>query len=286
MTSMTLKIYESPELLRTELAAVRAAGEKVAFVPTMGYLHEGHAALIRCARERSPNVVVSVFVNPLQFGPHEDFEQYPRDLERDKRVILQSGGTHLFYPSAELLTPPTLQVTVDPGPLGEVLCGRSRPGHFRGVCTIVAKLFNVVQPHWAVFGWKDAQQLLIIKKMVADLNFPVEIVGVETVREPDGLAMSSRNTYLSPEERERAPWLYRALERARYRALSGEETNTARLKQDCVETIETQMRARVDYVEIVRCSDLSLLEQVEVGNTMIAAAVYLGKTRLIDNVRL
>ncbi|MGC8842228.1 MAG: 4-phosphopantoate--beta-alanine ligase, partial [Candidatus Sumerlaeaceae bacterium] len=193
--------------------------------------------------------------------------------------------TILFYPSAALITPSDMQVTVDPGPMGSVLCGKSRPGHFRGVCTIVAKLFNIVEPDFAVFGWKDAQQLLIIKKMVADLNFPMEIVGVETVREADGLAMSSRNTYLSPEERERAPWLYRALTEAKELAVSGRCLDSQILREKILHTLGENMGGVVDYVEIVRLDNLAPLKQVEFGNTMVAAAVFLGKTRLIDNVR-
>lgn len=283
---MSLQIYDSAEQLRCSLQAHRKEGRQISFVPTMGYLHEGHATLIRKARELAPVVVVSVFVNPLQFGPTEDFDRYPRDIEHDKKVITEAGGTILFHPSPELLTPPNLQVMVEPGPLGSVLCGKSRPGHFRGVCTIVAKLFNLVQPDYAVFGWKDAQQLIIIRKMVEDLNFPVTIVGVETVREPDGLAMSSRNVYLTAEERKKACYLYEALSRARDRALHGECRRVDNLRQEIVQTITEQMGAKVDYVEIVRITDLSpLSEEVELGNTMIAAAVFLGRTRLIDNVR-
>lgn len=282
---MTLEIYETVDDIRAAVRRARTLGKTVAFVPTMGYLHEGHAALIRKAAELAPVVVVSVFVNPLQFGPQEDFDRYPRDIEHDKQVIEQSGGGILFFPSASVLTPPDLQITVDPGPWGSVLCGKSRIGHFRGVCTIVAKLFNIVNPDYAVFGWKDAQQLLIIKKMVNDLNFPIEIVGLETVREPDGLALSSRNTYLSADERERAPWLYKALSRARERALSGECVDVTILRDDIVKTIAEKMNGIIDYVEIVRLSDLTPLHRVEIGNTMIAAAVFLGKTRLIDNVR-
>ncbi len=284
---MTAQIqsFEHSKSLRTELDRRRARGEKIAFVPTMGFLHEGHATLIRRAKELASSVVVSVFVNPLQFGPNEDFDRYPRDLAHDIAVIQDAGGDLLFCPPVGELTPPALQITVDPGPLGNVLCGRSRPGHFRGVCTIVAKLFNLVMPDVAVFGWKDAQQLIIIRKMVEDLNFPIEIIGVETVREPDGLAMSSRNTYLTADERQRAPWLYRALDRARKRALQEGCHNARELRDQIVHTITEKMAARVDYVECVRISDLSTLDVVQIGNTMIAAAVFLGQTRLIDNVR-
>lgn len=282
---MDLTTISSAPLLREALSAKREKGLRVSFVPTMGFLHEGHAALIRKAAELAPVVVVSVFVNPLQFGPTEDFDRYPRDLEHDKKVIRAAGGNVLFAPSADVLTPGDLQVTVDPGSLASGLCGRSRPGHFRGVCTIVTKLFNIVQPNFAVFGWKDAQQLIIIQKMVTDLNFPIEIVGVETVREADGLAMSSRNVYLSPEERKRAPILYQALKRARAQAIAGECLSADELRDSVITTVVNEMGARVDYVEVVRVSDLSPLSEVELGNTMIAAAIFLGQTRLIDNVR-
>ncbi|MCX7624706.1 MAG: pantoate--beta-alanine ligase [Candidatus Sumerlaeaceae bacterium] len=282
---MDLETIESVETLRQTISCKRSEGLRVSFVPTMGFLHEGHAALIRKAAEMAPVVVVSVFVNPLQFGPSEDFDRYPRDIEHDKKVILAAGGNVLFAPSADVLTPINLEVMVDPGSLASVLCGRSRPGHFRGVCTIVAKLFNIVQPDYAVFGWKDAQQLIIIKKMVSDLNFPIEIVGVETVREADGLAMSSRNVYLSAEERRRAPVLYQALEQARHRAIIGDCTDAHLLRKSIISRIVNEMGGRVDYVEVVRISDLVPLNDVEIGNTMIAAAVFLGQTRLIDNVR-
>lgn len=284
-TMMELTIVDSVPALRETLSSKREKGLRVSFVPTMGFLHEGHAALIRKAAELAPVVVVSVFVNPLQFGPTEDFDRYPRDLEHDKKVIRAAGGNVLFAPNTDMLTPSDLQVTVDPGSLASCLCGRSRPGHFRGVCTIVTKLFNIVQPNFAVFGWKDAQQLIIIRKMVTDLNFPIEIVGVETVREADGLAMSSRNVYLSPEERRRAPILYQALNRARGLALAGECLSAEKLRDAVMRSIFEEMGARVDYVEVVRTSDLSPLTEVELGNTMIAAAVFLGETRLIDNVR-
>jgi len=281
---MSLQILRSPDEVRSAITKARAGGHSVGFVPTMGYLHEGHATLIRKAADIAHVVIVSIFVNPLQFGPNEDFERYPRDLGHDLQLASRAGATHIFYPSADLLTPKDLQVMVEPGPMGEVLCGRSRPGHFRGVCTIVAKLFNIVQPDFAVFGWKDAQQLLIIRKMVQDLNFPVEIIGVETVREPDGLAMSSRNIYLSPDERQRANVLAQALTEAKQQALTGKKS-AAELRNYVIARLQNDMRGRVDYVEVVRMSDLSSLEEIEVGNTMIAAAVFLGTTRLIDNIR-
>jgi len=271
--------------LRAALATVRGKGDAVSFVPTMGYLHEGHAALIRRAAQLAPRVVVSVFVNPLQFGPREDFERYPRDPDRDLRVAAGAGATDVWFPAASDLTPPGLTVKVEPGPLGRVLCGKSRPGHFRGVCTIVAKLFHVVQPDYAVFGWKDAQQLVIIRRMVADLDFPVHIEGVETVREADGLAMSSRNSYLSAEERARAVWLSRSLFEVRDLVDCGRERRSRELEKHAAAMITQRGGARLDYVRVVSLDSLRPLRVVEPGNTLVAAAAWFGQTRLIDNVR-
>lgn len=278
-----MKTLKTIAAVQRVLKSARIAGEKIAFVPTMGYLHEGHATLIRRAARLAPHVVVSIFVNPLQFGPSEDFARYPRDLARDTRIAREAGATVLFVPEASEITPASLLVTVDPGPLADTLCGASRPGHFRGVCTIVNKLFNIVRPDMALFGWKDAQQLLILRKMVADLNQAVKIVGVETVREADGLAMSSRNSYLSPQERAEAPRIQQALTWARTKALSG--SSPAVLHRELKKRIGAISGARIDYVEIVGVNDLRPLKRVVRGNTMIAAAVFVGKTRLIDNVR-
>lgn len=284
---MTLVLFDEIQTLRKALEKDRRAGRAIAFVPTMGYLHEGHASLIRHAATLAPRVVVSIFVNPLQFGPQEDYGRYPRDLEHDKQLAEAAGATDIFAPaSPEAIIPRGLCVEVDPGPLAKTLCGKSRPGHFKGVTTIVTKLFHIVQPSVAVFGWKDAQQLIIIRKMVQDLDFPIQIEGVETMRERDGLAMSSRNTYLTKEERRQASWIYKALDAARAKALSGTEFRCSRLTRDVCDAISANMSgARVDYVRVVSLRDLQPLRLVEPGNTMIAAAVYVGKTRLIDNVR-
>lgn len=252
-------------------------------VPTMGALHAGHAALIRHAASLGGRVVVSIFVNPLQFGPREDYSRYPRNVERDRQVAEESGATDIFYPTADVLTPVTMKMKIDPGPLALHLCGRSRPGHFTGVCTIVAKLFNIIQPDVAVFGWKDAQQFIILRTMVRDLNFPVEMVAVDTIREPDGLAMSSRNSYLATEERAQAPHLYQALKLASEAAKAGasvEETITLARQH-----LETNTNAAIDYVEIVALTDLQPLQKIEPRNTLLAAAANFATTRLIDNIR-
>lgn len=272
--------------MRDALAPSRREGCAISFVPTMGYLHDGHAALIRRAAQLGRRVVVSVFVNPLQFGPNEDYERYPRDEERDRQIAREAGATDVWFPDTVDLTPPGLIIGVDPGPMARVLCGKSRPGHFRGVCTIVAKLFHIVQPDVAVFGWKDAQQLVIIRKMAADLNFPVRIEALDTVREPDGLAMSSRNTYLSADERQRAVWLSRALFEVRELAVSGREWRCRVLEKHAAALITQRGLAKLDYVRVVALSDLQPLRTVEPGNTLVAAAAWFGRTRLIDNVRL
>lgn len=279
-------IHDSANSLREALSSAAPAStlSPVAFVPTMGYLHEGHASLIRRAAELAPRVVVSIFVNPLQFGPQEDFERYPRDLERDVRVAGEAGATDIYVPGVAELTPPGLQITVDPGPMANVLCGASRPGHFRGVATIVTKLFNLVRPDVAVFGWKDAQQLLIIRKMVEDLNLPVRIEGVETIRDPDGLAMSSRNTYLSPEERKEAPVIQQGLQRALQLFRQG-ETSGERLAEAVRRHIGENSSGRIDYVSCVSRQDLQPVSVPRQGEVLLAAAVYFGKTRLIDNIR-
>jgi pantoate--beta-alanine ligase len=271
--------------VRAATSADRFAGREIAFVPTMGALHAGHLTLIRRAREIASRVVVSIYVNPLQFGPKEDFSRYPRDLERDLLLSKETGATDVFAPDTTELMSAGLDITVNPGPQGKTLCGRSRPGHFGGVLTIVAKLFNLVQPTVAVFGWKDAQQLILIRKMVQDLSFPVRVEGVETVRESDGLAMSSRNAYLSAKERSEAPWIHRALASARDCAVAGGEGRATRLSRHAIEQIHANTGARIDYVNVVALDNLRQLKTVEPGNTMIAAAAYFGATRLIDNVR-
>lgn len=257
-------------------------GKEIGFVPTMGYLHEGHLSLVRRARRENDIVVVSIFVNPTQFGPNEDYEKYPRDEERDKELLMKEGVNYLFIPSVFEMYPEGYSTYVEVLGLTEGLCGARRPGHFRGVATVVTKLLNVVQPTRAYFGEKDYQQLQVIKRLVRDLNIPVEIVGCPIVREKDGLAMSSRNTYLSPEERESALSLYRGLKLAEELFERGEK-NPEIIKERVKEFILSHPHVkRVDYVEIVDPESLKPVENVKEGD-VIALAVFVGSTRLIDN---
>jgi len=254
----------------------------VGFVPTMGYLHEGHLVLVRQARAQNASVAASIFVNPTQFGPKEDFKQYPRDPERDL-VLLEREGTDLvFMPPVEEMYPPGFDSWVEVGGLGRRLEGASRPGHFRGVATVVARLFELVKPDRAYFGQKDAQQLLVIKKMAADLDMNLEVVAVPTVREADGLAMSSRNTYLNPEERKQAAVLYQALTLAQ-RLYGDGERNTAAIRRKMTALIQKQPLAAIDYISIADAETLEELDEVK-PPALVSMAVKIGKTRLIDNV--
>ncbi|NPV70273.1 MAG: pantoate--beta-alanine ligase [Firmicutes bacterium] len=279
-----MKVVNTVADVRLNVAAARAAGKIVGFVPTMGYFHDGHLTLMRRARERCGFVVVSLFVNPLQFGPSEDFSHYPRDPERDSRLAESTGIDVLFIPSTEEMYPEGFKTHVEVGEITGVLCGRSRPGHFRGVATVVTKLFNIVQPDVAFFGEKDYQQVVVVTQMVRDLNMPLDIVPVPTVREPDGLAMSSRNVYLSPEERRAALVLNRSLRQALEMARSGERV-ARRLRDLVAHSIAREPLARIDYVEIRHPVTLKEIEDLGDG-AVLAVAVYFGKTRLIDNVAL
>jgi pantoate--beta-alanine ligase len=264
--------------------ALRRQGKTISFVPTMGYLHDGHASLMRDARPRADILAVSIFVNPTQFGPNEDLAAYPRNLPRDMAICAQNGVDIVFTPRPADIYLPGHETYISLERLPEHLCGLSRPGHFRGVATVVAKLFNIVLPDVAVFGEKDFQQLAVIRRMVKDLNFPVEIIGCPTRREEDGLAMSSRNACLNPEERAFAPALYRALAAAREQAARG-ETRAEALVQAVVREAEKGPGARVDYIKI--CDPESLEEVAEVkAPAVMALAVFVGKTRLIDNMIL
>jgi len=255
----------------------------VGLVPTMGYLHEGHLSLVRRARPENEHVVATIFVNPTQFGPQEDYQRYPRDPERDLRLLEQEGTDVVFMPSVEEMYPPGFDVWVE---VGESLTGRlegaARPGHFRGVTTVVAKLFNIVQAHRAYFGQKDAQQLAVIRKMAVDLNMGVEVVAVPTVREPDGLAMSSRNSYLSPEERRAATVLWRSLCRAQ-ELFDGGERRAEAIRGEMRAVLASEPLARVDYVSVADAETLAELETIE-GPALVSLAVRIGGTRLIDNV--
>lgn len=278
---MVARVSELAEL-RRQIGLWRSDGLRIGFVPTMGYLHEGHLALVRRAMELADRVVVSIFVNPTQFGPREDFDRYPRDEEGDL-AKLQAVGAHLAYlPTPATMYAPDHATWVTVERLSEGLCSVTRPHFFRGVATVVAKLFNRVQPDVAVFGEKDYQQLLVVRRMVADLDMPVEIVGHPTVREPDGLAMSSRNAYLSPEERRIAPRLYRILTDTVARLTAG------RRVADALAEAERELRAAgfsaIDYIELRDAATLQPLTQLTERPARLLAAVYLGKTRLIDNV--
>jgi pantoate--beta-alanine ligase len=262
----------------------RRQGGRLGFVPTMGALHAGHLSLVRAAREQCDSVAVSIFVNPAQFAPHEDLDQYPRSLERDRELLEKEGVDLLFVPSTEEMYPPGSSTWVQVEGLSDKLCGQSRPGHFRGVTTVVAKLFHIVQPDCAFFGQKDAAQLAIIRRMVRDLHMPVEIVACLIVREADGLAMSSRNTYLDLEQRRAAPALYRSLVRVQ-KDFGGGERNAARLIGAGKGTISAEPSVRLDYFEIVDPQTLDPLTEVD-RPALAAVAAFVGTTRLIDNLAL
>lgn len=255
-------------------------GKTIGLVPTMGYLHEGHASLIRRCREENDIVVVSDFVNPTQFGPNEDLEAYPRDFDHDSALCESIGADLIFCPSpAEMYHDPHAFVSIDT--LSDTLCGKTRPIHFKGVCTVVSKLFNIVKPNRAYFGQKDAQQLAIIRRMVRDLNMDIEIVGCPIVREEDGLAKSSRNTYLNEEERKAALILSKAVFLGKKMVEDG-ETSAAAVKEAMIKKIESEPMAKIDYVEAVDGLSMQPVEEIK-APVLVAMAVYIGKTRLIDN---
>ncbi len=271
-----------------DIAEMRSARRRMAgsvgFVPTMGYLHEGHLSLVQQARVENQNVVVSIFINPTQFGPREDLASYPRDPARDLTLLEKEGADIVFMPSAPEMYPPSFSTWVEVFQVTERLEGASRPGHFKGVTTIVAKLFHIVEPSRAYFGQKDAQQLVTIRRMVADLDMGLEIVAVPTVREPDGLAMSSRNTYLNPEERRAAAVLFRALTQAQQLCSQGEQS-AHHFRQQIIEIIQGEPLARIDYVSVADPDNLEELELTE-RPALASLAVRIGETRLIDNILL
>jgi len=278
-----MRVVRSIADLRALLRPLREEGKRIGFVPTMGYLHEGHGALIRQSAARCDATVVSIFVNPTQFGPSEDLASYPRDLERDQNLCLESEATVLFLPEVSEIYPTGFQTHIEPGRLAEPLCGRYRPGHFRGVATVVAKLFNIVQPDLAFFGQKDFQQTVVIRRMARDLNLPVDVVVVPTIREADGLALSSRNTYLDDDARRRALRLSEGLLAARA-AFDAGERSAARLLE-----IARAPLAGVDSVQYLELVDTQNLEPIQgqVDRTAaLCVAAYVGSTRLIDNVIL
>lgn len=275
-------VITDPQKMRKYCASLSRKGLSIGFVPTMGALHEGHLELVKAAKKRSDVVIVSIFVNPIQFGPKEDFKKYPRNIRKDAALLKKEKVDVLFNPSVEGMTPNALLSYVEVGKMGDVLCGASRPGHFRGVTTIVAKFFNIIRPDTAFFGAKDFQQQAIIRKMVKDLNMGVEIVTVATVREKDGLAKSSRNAYLSAEQRAQAPTLYTSLLLAK-RMIAAGEKNASKIIVAIKKNILSRTDFVVDYVSIV---DPETFEEKRVVKrpVLIAVAAYLGKTRLIDNI--
>lgn len=277
MIKLTDKVCD----VRNQVKEWKKQGLSVGLVPTMGYLHEGHKSLIEKAVSENDRVVVSVFVNPIQFAPSEDLESYPRDIEKDTALCESAGADLIFNPTPEEMYPDGFSTHVTMDGLTKELCGKTRPTHFGGVCTVVSKLFNIAAPDRAYFGEKDAQQLAIIKRMVKDLNFDIEIVGCPIVREADGLAKSSRNTYLNAEERKAALILSKSIALGKKLVESGERSSKAVIKA-MTEKIETEPLARIDYVNIVNADSIEPVDTIS-GNILAAIAVYIGKTRLIDN---
>jgi pantoate--beta-alanine ligase len=277
-----MEIISDITIMQRRCLAERASGQRVAFVPTMGFLHEGHLSLLREGRERGDLLVLSIFINPTQFGQGEDLDRYPRDFERDESLARACGVDLLFYPESSAIYPPEYATYVSvEGPLTTTLEGASRPTHFRGVATVVCKLFMIVSPHVALFGCKDFQQLAVVRRMTADLNLPVEIVGMPIVREADGLAMSSRNVYLSAAERRQSLALSQALARGRQLAATGQR-DAAVVLTELRTLIEAQPDARIDYLRI--CHQATLCEQTQIdADSVLLLAVAVGKTRLIDN---
>lgn len=280
-----MKIIHDPEEFQAITLRWRREGLTSALVPTMGALHDGHFRLVEEARARADRVSVSIFLNPIQFGAGEDLDKYPRTFEADCEGCRQRGVDVIFAPRPAAMYPEGFQTHVEVEKLTQSLCGANRPGHFQGVTTVVLKLFMLAQPSVAVFGWKDAQQFLVLRRMVRDLSVPVELIGVETVREADGLARSSRNAYLTVEERAVAPVIYQALCRAR-EAVSGGQTDAAEIVRAVAGQIEATGRMAIDYAEARSMETLELLETVQPGGTLVAVAAQVGKTRLIDNIRL
>ena len=276
-----MEIITDPQVMRQRALAAQRSGQRIAFVPTMGFLHAGHLSLLQEGRQRGDLLILSIFVNPTQFGPNEDLATYPRSLESDCELAQSAGTDLVFTPTATALYPSDASTWINVEGLTEVLCGASRPQHFRGVTTVVNKLFNLVQPDVALFGCKDFQQLAVIKRMVRDLDIPVEIVGMPIVREVDGLALSSRNVYLTPGERQQALVLSRAIATARQLAASGED-GAGEILEVVKSMISGMPAARIDYLQI--CHQGTLQEQVHIdSDSVLLLAIFIGKTRLIDN---
>lgn len=279
-----MKIIRDTKEMQRAADTLRLTGKEIGFVPTMGYLHDAHIQLVREVKSRCDAVVVSIFVNPTQFGPGEDFERYPRDEEGDRNKLEGEGVDILFVPEPSQMYPPDYQTFVSVTEVTKGLCGDFRPGHFRGVATVVAKLFNIVKPHVAILGEKDYQQLLVIKRMVRDLKFDVDIVPGKLVREDDGIAMSSRNVYLSPAERERARVLFRSLQRGKELYESGERS-VSRIRETVRDVIASEAGVSLQYVEVRDAETLEEREEIK-GQAVIAVAAVVGPSRLIDNIIL
>ena len=277
-----MKIIKTVKEMQIEAERLRNEGKTIGFVPTMGYLHEGHLSLMLIAREQADVVVISIFVNPTQFGPEEDLDKYPRDFQQDERLAEEVGVDVIFYPGVQEMYPKKYHTYVNVDEITETLCGASRPGHFRGVTTICTKLFHAVKPHFALFGQKDAQQAAVIRRMVKDLDFDMEIIVGPIVREEDGLAMSSRNIYLTPPQRQDALSLNQSLQMADKMIKKGEK-NSDTLIQVMREHIESKKHTRIDYIGVVHPETLKPQQNIE-DSALIALAVFVGKTRLIDNI--
>ncbi|WEA45725.1 pantoate--beta-alanine ligase [Priestia aryabhattai] len=277
-----MKVITTIKDMQQEMKKEKRLGRSIGFVPTMGYLHEGHATLLGAARTENEVVALSIFVNPTQFGPNEDFDTYPRDFERDERVAKEANVDYLFYPSVEEMYKSSRSVAITVTDRVDVLCGQKRPGHFDGVATVLTKLFHIVTPDRAYFGKKDAQQVAVVDGLIEDFNFPVELRAVDTVREADGLAKSSRNVYLTDTEREEAPVLFKSLQSALQLLESGEK-EVEIIKQTIQKEIEQHTSGKVDYIEVYTYPELKTIKQAA-GKIIIALAVQFSKARLIDNV--
>ncbi|MED3941746.1 pantoate--beta-alanine ligase [Priestia megaterium] len=277
-----MKVITTIKDMQQEMKKEKQLGRSIGFVPTMGYLHEGHATLLGAARTENEVVALSIFVNPTQFGPNEDFDTYPRDFERDERVAKEANVDYLFYPSVEEMYKSSRSVAITVTDRVDVLCGQKRPGHFDGVATVLTKLFHIVTPDRAYFGKKDAQQVAVVDGLIEDFNFPVELRAVDTVREADGLAKSSRNVYLADKEREEAPVLFKSLQSALQLLESGEK-HVEIIKQTIRKEIEQHTSGKVDYIEVYTYPELKPIKQAA-GKIIIALAVQFSKARLIDNV--
>lgn len=278
-----MEIITSIEQIREMSENIRKNGQSLAMVPTMGCLHEGHKSLIDKARKENDKLIVSIFVNPMQFGPDEDYDNYPRDLEADSKLCQNAGVDYIFHPKADEMYPNSFSTYVEPcKQMTDILCGISRPGHFRGVCTVLAKFFSIIRPNRAYFGQKDAQQLAIVKRMVKDLNLNVEITGCPIIREEDGLAKSSRNLYLNEDERKAASILRKSILLG-LKEIDAGQKSSQKVLDTIKSNIEKEKLAKIDYVEILDFDTFERVDDIQ-GNILIALAVYIGKTRLIDNI--